>query len=72
MRESQEYQENLNPMVSMEGETSNKLPIKNGSKPRKITLTLKNIGGVQADWSFKMPNDSEIQMEAWADPGIPS
>ena len=23
-----------------------KLPIKNGSKPRKITLTLKNIGGV--------------------------
>lgn len=49
-----------------------KLPIKNGSKPRKITLTLKNIGGVQADWSFKMPNDSEIQMEAWADPGIPS
>ena len=49
-----------------------KLPIKNGSKPRKITLTLKNIGGVQADWCFKMPNDSEIQTEAWADPGEPS
>lgn len=37
-----------------------------------ITLSLKNVGGVQADWNFKMPNDSEIQMEAWADPGTPS
>ena len=27
-----------------------KIPIKYGSKPRKITLTLKNIGGVQATW----------------------
>lgn len=25
-----------------------KIPIKYGSKPRKITLTLKNIGGVDA------------------------
>ena len=49
-----------------------KLPIKNGSKPRRITLTLKNVGGVQADWKFKMPNDQEIHMEAWADPGTPS
>jgi len=37
-----------------------KIPIRNGSKPRKITLTLKNVGGVQADWCFKMPNDSEV------------
>ena len=49
-----------------------KLPIKNGSKPRKITLSLKNVGGVQADWKFKMPNDAEIHMEAWADPGTPT
>ena len=49
-----------------------KVPIKNGSKPRKITLTLKNIGGVSSDWAFKMPNDSEIEMETWADPGEPS
>jgi len=49
-----------------------KVPIKNGSKPRKITLTLKNIGGVAAEWRFKMPNDSEIKMEKWADPGKPS
>lgn len=34
-----------------------KVPIKYGPKPRKITLTLKNIGGVRADWQFKMPND---------------
>ena len=27
-----------------------KIPIKYGSKPRKITLTLKNIGGVDAQW----------------------
>ena len=49
-----------------------KMPIKNGTKPRKVTLSLKNLGGVQADWNFKMPNDSEIQLESWADPGTPS
>jgi len=27
-----------------------KIPIRNGPKPRKIILTLKNIGGVQATW----------------------
>jgi hypothetical protein len=43
-----------------------------GTKPRKITLTLKNIGGVPAHWQFKLPNDSEIEMEPWADPGEPS
>lgn len=49
-----------------------KVPIKNGSKPRKIMLTLKNMGGVPAEWRFKMPNDSEIKMEKWADPGKPT
>ena len=49
-----------------------KIPIKYGSKPRKITLTLKNTGGVDAQWNFKLPNDSEIEMETWADPGEPS
>jgi hypothetical protein len=37
-----------------------KIPIRNGGKPRKVRLTLKNVGGVQADWVFKMPNDSEV------------
>lgn len=49
-----------------------KIPIKHGPKPRKVTLTLKNIGGVRADWCFKMPNDQEIELEPWADPGEPS
>lgn len=50
-----------------------KIPIKSGGKdkPRKIRLTLQNIGGVQADWCFKMPNDSEIQLEKWVDEGVP-
>ena len=49
-----------------------KVPIKYGPRPRRITLTLKNIGGVRADWCFKMPNDQEIELEPWADPGEPS
>ena len=49
-----------------------KLPIKNGTKPRRITLTLENVGGVRSDWCFKMPNDSENETEPWADPGEPS
>ena len=49
-----------------------KVPIKYGPKPMRITLTLKNIGGVRADWCFKMPNDQEIELEPWADPGEPS
>jgi len=49
-----------------------KIPIKFGPRPRKITLTLKNIGGVEANWCFKLPNDSEIEMEPWADPGEPT
>ena len=49
-----------------------KVPSKLGPKPRRITLTLKNIGGVRADWCFKMPNDQEIELEPWADPGEPS
>lgn len=49
-----------------------KIPIKYGSKPRRITLSLKNIGGVPAEWTFKMPNDNEVEMEPWADPGEPT
>lgn len=49
-----------------------KIPIKYGSKPRKVTLSLKNIGGVPSEWQFKMPNDNEIELEPWADPGEPT
>ena len=49
-----------------------KVPIKYGTKPRKIALTVKNVGGVDAEWWFKMPNDNEIELEPWADPGEPT
>jgi hypothetical protein len=49
-----------------------KIPIKYGTKPRKVVLSLKNIGGVSAEWQFKMPNDNEIELEPWADPGEPT
>ena len=49
-----------------------KVPIKYGTKPRRITITIKNVGGVPAEWIFKMPNDSEIELEPWADPGEPT
>lgn len=49
-----------------------KIPIKYGEKPWKITLTVKNVGGVKADWIFKLPNDNAIDLEPWADPGEPT
>lgn len=49
-----------------------KVPIKYASTPRKITLTVKNVGGVDAEWVYKLPNDSEIELEPWADPGEPT
>ena len=49
-----------------------KVPIKYGEKPRKITLTVKNVGGVRSEWVFKLPNDNEIELEPWADPGEPT
>ena len=49
-----------------------KVPIKYSHKPRKVTLTIRNVGGVDAEWVFKLPNDSEIELEPWADPGEPT
>jgi hypothetical protein len=55
-----------------------KIPSKHGTDPsgrplpRKITLTLKNVGCVDSDWVFKLPNDNEIELEKWADPGDPT
>lgn len=48
------------------------VPIKYSHKPRNVTLTVKNVGGVDAEWAFKLPNDSEIELEPWADPGEPT
>jgi cilia- and flagella-associated protein 65 len=49
-----------------------KVPIKYSHKPKKVTLTVRNVGGVHAEWAFKLPNDSEIELEPWADPGEPT
>jgi len=49
-----------------------KVPIKYSHKPRKVTLTVRNVGGVDAEWIFKLPNDSEVELEPWADPGEPT
>jgi hypothetical protein len=49
-----------------------KIATKRGSNPRRITITLKNIGGVPAHWCFKFPNDSDIELEPWVDVGEPS
>jgi hypothetical protein len=46
-----------------------KIATKRGSNPRRITITLKNIGGVPAHWCFKFPNDSDIELEPWVDIG---
>jgi hypothetical protein len=37
-----------------------KIAQKPGVKPRKVILTLKNVGGVGTEFLFKMPNDSEV------------
>lgn len=42
------------------------------TKPRKIVITIQNKGGTELDWNFKLPSDSQIEVEPWADPGEPS
>lgn len=45
--------------------------LQNKSKiePRKIVVTIQNVGGTDLDWSFKFPNDNQVRAEPWADPG---
>ena len=38
-------------------------------EPRRIVLTVQNVGGTDLDWKFKFPNDNQINAEPWADPG---
>ena len=40
-----------------------------GSDPMLLKLSLKNSGVVPVDWSFNYPNDTEVEIERWADPG---
>ncbi|KAL4441714.1 hypothetical protein ABPG74_008711 [Tetrahymena malaccensis] len=45
------------------------LPNNKNVKPRKIVVTIQNIGGTELDFNFKLPSDSQIDLEPWADPG---
>mgnify|MGYP003880634599 FL=1 len=38
------------------GYLSNKKPI----KPRKVVITIQNIGGTDLDWQFKLPSDNQV------------
>jgi len=69
---SNESQENLTKNLVKFNWDFGKIPRRPGKDPRKITITLKNIGGVPADWCFKMPNDSAIELDAWVDAGTPT
>ena len=40
-----------------------------GLDPTLLKISLKNSGVVPVDWSFNYPNDSEVEIEGWADPG---
>eukprot|EP00842_Homolaphlyctis_polyrhiza_P005315 jgi/Hompol1/5785/HPOL_004691-RA len=40
-----------------------------GCKPTLLNLTLCNCGVVPVDWVFHFPNDLEVEIEHWADPG---
>lgn len=38
------------------------LPIKENIKPRKIIITIKNVGGTDLNWNFKLPSDSQVKI----------
>ena len=40
-----------------------------GADPTLLKLSLKNSGVVSVDWAFTFPNDNEVEVERWADPG---
>ncbi|KAH6577222.1 hypothetical protein BASA60_004157 [Batrachochytrium salamandrivorans] len=40
-----------------------------GCKPTVLNLSLTNSGVVPVDWMFHFPNDLEVEIEQWADPG---
>jgi cilia- and flagella-associated protein 65 len=48
------------------------LPMQANIKPRVIILTVQNTGGTDLNWNFKLPSDSQIEVEPWADPGEPT
>ena len=45
---------------------------KNKARPRKVLITVKNVGGTALDYTFKFPSDNKVEEELWADPGEPT
>lgn len=48
-----------------------KLNYSRNAEPKKMRLTLQNIGGVKASFKFVFPDDNKLEKEAWADTGDP-
>lgn len=48
-----------------------KINFSRNAEPRKMKLTLQNIGGVKASFKFVFPDDNKLEKEAWADTGDP-
>lgn len=48
-----------------------KLNYSRSTEPKKMRLTLQNIGGVKASFKFVFPDDNKLEIEAWADTGDP-
>ena len=44
---------------------------RNNLEPKRMRLTLQNIGGVKASFKFVFPDDNKLEIEAWADTGDP-
>ena len=48
-----------------------KLNFSRNTEPKRMKLTLQNIGGVKASFKFVFPDDNKLEKEAWADTGDP-
>ena len=41
------------------------LPIRENIKPRKIIITIQNVGGTDLHWRFKLPSDSQVNTDSY-------
>ncbi|EGR30774.1 hypothetical protein IMG5_123900 [Ichthyophthirius multifiliis] len=65
IEQAQKLQKSLKNYTWNFGYLSNKKSV----KPRIIVVTIQNTGGTELDYHFKLPSDSQIDVEPWADPG---
>ena len=43
-----------------------------GSRPEVVSYRLQNVSNLMLDFSFRFPNELDVEMEQWADKGEPS